>query len=170
MFAAAIALGAVAVWLIVTSTTQKRIELGILAGLWGLLLGAFSMFGSRRSACGGRAAPGRPRRRRRAVRRRGRAGPLNAEVERMEETLERRACEARLEQMLRREIQDAMGREVSALRAEIAPLRGELLEKVGGQLRLERIETTRVIGSDLEALQHEVRQLKDARTPSSAPT
>jgi hypothetical protein len=51
---------------------------------------------------------------------------------------------------------------VGALREEIAELRSELVEKVGGQLRLERIETTRVIGSDLEALQHEVRQLKAA--------
>src|SRR5690242_4623518 len=43
----AVALGAVAVWLIVTSTSQKRIEIGILAGLWGLLIGAYAAFGSR---------------------------------------------------------------------------------------------------------------------------
>jgi hypothetical protein len=53
--------------------------------------------------------------------------------------------------------------EVGELRSEIAALRSELLEKVGGQIRLERIETTRVIGSDLEALQEEVRQLKAVR-------
>ena len=74
----------------------------------------------------------------------------------------RRAHELRLEHMLRREIRNSVAGEVAALRAEIAELRSELLEKVGGQLRLERIETTRVIGSDLEALQHEVRQLKAA--------
>jgi hypothetical protein len=85
---------------------------------------------------------------------------MRAELERAEEAAARRAHEAHLETMLRREIRAAVTAEVSALRAEIAQLRSELLEKVGGQLRLERIETTRVIGSDLEALQHEVRQLK----------
>ncbi len=169
VFAVAIALGAVAVWLIVTSTTQKRIELGILAGLWGLLLGTFSMLGSRRSMLP--AADARPVAAAAAFDGTSQDGAggaaiqvrANAEVERIEETLERRAWQARLEQMLRREIQDAMNHEVSALRSEIASLRGELLEKVGGQLRLERIETTRVIGSDLEALQHEVHQLKVAQ-------
>jgi hypothetical protein len=37
----------------------------------------------------------------------------------------------------------------------------DLLDKVGGQIALERIETTRIIGSDLEALQEEVRQLRE---------
>src|SRR5438105_3385991 len=39
----------------------------------------------------------------------------------------------------------------------------EVVGKVGGELRLERIETTRIIGSDIEALQREVRQLKTGR-------
>src|SRR5437763_14876155 len=82
------------------------------------------------------------------------------DLERAEEAAARRAYEVRLEQMLRSEIESAVAHQVAGLRAEIAILRSELLEKVGGQLRLERIETTRVIGSDLEALQHEVRQLK----------
>ena len=51
-FGAAVILGAVAIWLIVTSTTDsKRIEIGVLLGLWGLLLGAYSMFGSRSNIC-----------------------------------------------------------------------------------------------------------------------
>ena len=49
---------------------------------------------------------------------------------------------------------------MAGLRSEVTALRNELVEKVGGQLHLERIETTRLIGSDLEALQHEVRQLR----------
>jgi hypothetical protein len=152
----AVALGGLAVWLIVTSRTQKHLEIGVLAGLWGALLGAFAMFGSRRfrhplddvdeplpsTALALRAT--------------------DHELERAEEAAARRAHEARLEHMLRREIRTAVTAEVAALRDEIAALRSELLEKVGGQLRLERIETTRVIGSDLEALQHEVRQLKAA--------
>jgi outer membrane biosynthesis protein TonB len=157
-FALAIVLGGVAVWLIVTSTTQKRIEIGVLTGLWGLLLGAYSMFGSRKplqyvddlpdvSQPGG-AVELRPR---------------GAALERAEDLAERRAFQASLEQMLRREVQTAVRLEVGELRSEIAALRSELLEKVGGQIRLERIETTRVIGSDLEALQQEVRQLKAAR-------
>ncbi|MGI8677494.1 MAG: DUF6779 domain-containing protein [Jatrophihabitans sp.] len=152
-FAAAIVLGAVAVWLIVTSTTQKRIEIGVLTGLWGLLLGAYSMFGTRRHLNDSEPQP-RP------------SGEValrdSDELERPEDTDARRDWETRLEQLLRREINATMNREVAALRGEIAQLRQDLLEKVGGQLRLERIETTRLIGSDLEALQHEVRQLKVA--------
>ncbi|MDT4902306.1 MAG: hypothetical protein QOH52_322 [Pseudonocardiales bacterium] len=163
-FALAIALGAVAVWLIVTSTTQKRIEIGVLTGLWGLLLGAYSMFGARRGAHLAEADLET-------------AGVVGAElavraantIERAEDVAARRAYEARLEHMLRREINATMTREVSVLRSEIAQLRQDLLEKVGGQLRLERIETTRLIGSDLEALQHEVRQLKVASESGSMP-
>jgi hypothetical protein len=151
--AVALGLAGVAVWLVVTSTTHKGYGLGVLAGLWAALLGAFVMFGPRyvrhdadepvpSTALALRAT--------------------DYELERAEEAAARRAHEARLEAMLRREIRTAVTAEVTALREEIAALRSELLEKVGGQLRLERIETTRVIGSDLEALQAEVRQLKAA--------
>ena len=58
--------------------------------------------------------------------------------------------------------------QLSSLRAEVAALRAEVVDKLGGQLRLERIETTRVIGSDLEALQHEIRRLAAARPDSLA--
>lgn len=166
-FALAVALGAVAVWLIVTSTTQKRVELGVLAGLWAAMIGAFSMFGTRRMmhplesdfaavAAAAVAAAGAGAGTELELR------SARAEVERAEEAAARRAHEVRLESLLRREIQTTVGREVSALRSEISELRGELLEKVGGQLRLERTETTRVIGSNLEALQEEMRRLKFA--------
>ncbi|HZC69473.1 MAG TPA: DUF6779 domain-containing protein [Jatrophihabitans sp.] len=155
----AVALGAAAAWLIVTSSTHadasKRLELGVLAGLWSGLMAAFAMFGARRAqlldagyypeASGSRELELRG---------------TNLELERADEAAARRAHEARLERLLRTEIQAAVNREVTVLRSEIADLRSELVEKVGGQLRLERIETTRVLGSDLEALQHEVRQLK----------
>jgi hypothetical protein len=162
----AVALGAVAVWLIVTSASQKRIEIGILAGLWGLLIGAYAAFGSRQHAAveapvatmpafdpeslqpGGGVLDVRPR----------------SEVQRKEEIAMRREFQARLEKVLRREVQEGLARELAGLRAEVAALRSELVEKVGGQLRLERIETTRLIGSDLEALQQQVRELKFLQT------
>jgi hypothetical protein len=153
----AVALGGLAAWLIVTSESQKRLELGVLAGLWAALFAAFAMFGSRRFmhpldvAYDGEMTASSAEIALRA---------RNTDLERAEDAAARRAHEARLEHLLRNEIRVAINREVGALRAEVAELRSELLEKVGGQLRLERIETTRVIGSDLEALQHEVRQLK----------
>jgi hypothetical protein len=156
VFAVAVVLGAVAVWLIVTSTTQKRIELGILAGLWGLLLGTFSVLGSRRvvQPVAVEASPGAEVELRSAT-----------QLERNADAQARREYEAHLEQMLREEVRQTMGSELAEMRAEIAQLRSELLEKVGGQLRLERIETTRLIGSDLEALQDEVRKLKFSKSP-----
>ena len=89
-----------------------------------------------------------------ALERRGRAGRGGRRAARLRGPARAACCGARS--------RTRWAARSSALRAEIASLRGELLEKVGGQLRLERIETTRVIGSDLEALQHEVRQLKVA--------
>lgn len=166
-FAAAVALGAVAAWLIVTSTTQKRIEIGVLTGLWGLLLGAYSMFGARRALHELGPQPEAPSSAL-AVR-----DPEPAELDRAEDAAAKREWESRLEQFLRREINATMSHQLASVRGEIAQLRQDLLDKVGGQLRLERIETTRLIGSarligsDLEALLDEVRQLK-AATESTA--
>jgi hypothetical protein len=157
-FAVGVALAGVGVWLIVTGTTQKGVELGALAGFWGLAIGALAMPASRRmmqardDSAPGEAALGTEVELRSA----------RTELARAEEAAARRAHELRLEHMLRSEIQTSVSREVDELRSEIAALRSELLEKVGGQLRLERTETTRVIGSNFEALQHEMRQLKYA--------
>ena len=161
-FAAAVALGAVGVWLIVTATSQKWTELGVLAGLWGLLIGAFAAFGPRHTAPADAAAE--------PAEQPDVAEARTAEIERFDDAAQRREYEARLELMLRREIQAAMSREVAALRAEVAQLRTDLVEKVGGQLRLERIETTRVIGSDIEALQREIDQLKSDRRTGTTRT
>lgn len=167
-FGAAVVLGAIGIWLIVTGAgSPRRIEIGVLTGLWGLLLGAFCAFGSRRAASrddhhfdgpgpaaefdAGAAVS--EQRFELAVRK-------SRDIERAEQAAERRAFEAHLQDLLRAEIGAAVSHEVAQLRAEIAQLRSELLEKVGGQLRLERIETTRLIGSDLEAMRDEVRRLK----------
>jgi len=150
-FVLAVALGAVGIWLIVTSTEHKRIEIGVLAGLWGLLLGTFAMFGVRRPHQEP-ATPGTEL----ALRQ-------SAELERAADAAARREHEERLEQLLRQEVQHAISGELASLRAEIAALRHELVESLSGQLRLEHTETTRIIGSDIEALQREVNQLKAAR-------
>src|SRR5438270_14081519 len=42
-------LGLAAVCLVVFGTTQKQLQIGVLLGLWGGLLGAFLVVGSRRS-------------------------------------------------------------------------------------------------------------------------
>ena len=150
----AVALAGVAAWLVVTGNeSPRRVQLGVLAGLWSALLAGFALYGARRAA-NLDADPGRPTSTELELR------SVRTELERAEEAAARRTHEARLEQLLRAEVQAAITREITSLRAEIADLRGELLEKVGNQVRLERIETTRVIGSDLEALQHEVRQLQ----------
>lgn len=135
-----------------TGRTQQRVQLGVLLGLWGALLGAYTMFSARYRDPGG--APEDTS-----------AEPdlAGTSLERSEDAAARQQYEFRLEEMLRRQIQAALGPEVASLRAEVAALRSELVEKVGGQIRLERIETTRVIGSDIEALQQEVRQLKARR-------
>jgi hypothetical protein len=148
-FVLALGLGGLAVWLIVTSTSQKRIEIGILAGLWGLLLGAYSVFGSRQYHQASAADPGTELEIRSA-----------AALARADDVASQRDFQLRLEAMLRREVQEGVARELVGLREEVSALRSEILEKVGGQLRMERTETTRLFGTGLEELQREVRQLK----------
>src|SRR5882762_3777963 len=81
----------------------------------------------------------------------------------------RREHELQREVVLRRDMERILRDELSQLRGEVAGLRNDLVEKVNGQLRLERIETTRVISSDIEELQHEVRRLAvSGSTPAGA--
>ena len=148
-FAAAIILGGVAIWLIATSDTVKSQRIGALAGMWGALVGAYAVFGARRHDHDLPAEPGSALELRH-----------NAALARSEDVASQREFQARLEAMLRREVQEGVSRELAGLRNEVAALRSEILENVGGQLRMERTETTRLFGSNLEALQREVNQLK----------
>jgi len=134
----AVLLGGVAVFLVVVGHTQKQVQIGLLVGLWGVLLGAFTLFGPRRGTeeLDDEALA---------------AGPERAPA--------RREHELQREVVLRRDMERILRDELSQLRGEVAGLRNDLVEKVNGQLRLERIETTRVISSDIEELQHEVRRL-----------
>jgi hypothetical protein len=93
------------------------------------------------------------------------------EVQLARETAARREADFKLEIGLRQEIERLLTEQIGALRDEVAALRAEVVDKLGGQLRLERIETTRVIGSDLEALQHEIRRLAGHKESlAAAPT
>ena len=63
---------------------------------------------------------------------------------------EYREYQAQLERTFRREMEQALNEHLARLRGEVALLRNDLVEKVNGQLRLERTETTRALGSDIE--------------------
>ena len=147
----AVALAVGAVWLIVTAKNTKHAQVGALLGFWSLLMAAFSGLGGRglRSAEPAASGPGTGL----DVR------PIGWLV-RIEDAERRTAYERELLQLVRSEIAASLAPELANLRADVAALRGEILETVGGQIRLERIETTRMIGSDLEALQRELRQLR----------
>src|SRR2546423_4852849 len=138
----AVALGGVAVFLVVVGHSQKQVQIGLLVGLWGVLLGAFTLFGPRRAALDAEAEVA--------------SAPDRLPAHPREDDL-------KLEATVRREMERVLRDELSQLRGEVAGLRndlvdkvsGSLAEKVSGQLRLERIETTRVISSDIDELQHE---------------
>jgi hypothetical protein len=165
------ALAVVAVYLIVTGKDYKRVQIGVILGVWSAFIGTFVFVRLPRDPAAAPnslpvAAPSA-----------GQELDLRkfGEIERMAIAnavdAARREFRVELEDMLRREVQAGLAQEVAGLRAEVMALRNELVEKVGGQLRLERIETTRLIGSDLEALQHELRQLREvgAREPEPVP-
>ncbi|MEO6885573.1 MAG: DUF6779 domain-containing protein, partial [Jatrophihabitantaceae bacterium] len=137
-FGVAVALGAISVWLIVTSDSLKTIRIGALAGFWGLLVGGFSVFGRHGSAT---AVPDA-----RSSFGQGLDVRSNGAVERAQDAADRREFEVRLVQLLRREVQETMAGELGRLSQDVAELRTELLDKLGGQLRMERIETTRIFG------------------------
>ena len=176
---------AVAVFLVVFSEASRSAQFGMLLGFWAALILAFSLVRTHEPAAasdqdGGDhhsagadgaympsaalevpAAPA-PTIEDLAA---GMAVELrrSAELERQNAEIERREFALKLELMLRREVELVMTAQMADLRQEIAGLRGEILDNVGGQLRLERIETTRLIGSDVQALHQEIRRLVDAR-------
>ena len=125
--------------------------MGALAGVWSALLGYLSIYGVRRhpESSPSSPSPGSPATELELARSR--------EVETTRDAAERRVRE-RLHALVQSElgrISETLNSELHALQDQVAELRGELVEKVGGQLRLERVETTRVIGSNIEAFEHE---------------
>ena len=151
----AIGLGGVAVYLVVVGHTQKQVQIGLLVGLWGVMLGAFTLFGPRRTAADD-------------VGEQGDDGSTWVAGKGELVSAERREHELQLEVILRREMERVLRDEMAELRGEVAGLRTDLLDKMNGQLRLERVETTRVISSDIDELQHEVRRLAVAHSGAQA--
>lgn len=163
---------AISVFLIVFSEASRSANLGVVLGLWAALILAFSLVRGP-----GAAVAAEPEAVSSEVAVTGPPAPTvedlvagmtlelrrNAELERQNAEVERREFQLKLELMLRREVELVMASQLESLRQEIAGLRGEILDNVGGQLRLERIETTRLIGSDMQALQQEIRRLANVR-------
>jgi hypothetical protein len=129
-------------------------QIGVLLGLWGLLLTYFLVGSGRRSSGSADQAV--------AEQDPAAAPSPGAELETQRDTAQRQEYEWQLEAMVRRELERVVRAELGRLHDEVAALRKDMVEQVGGQLRLERIQTTRLIGSDIEALQHEVRRLAGA--------
>jgi hypothetical protein len=174
-------LGLAAVCMVVFGSTQKQLQVGVLLGLWAGLIGAFLVVGSRRGQAEHAAQLAEVERRAQELHaaqlqvsqlqqaqlaaaeearaRQERELRELGEVQLSRESSARREADLHLELSLRREIERMMTEHLGLLRDEVAALRAEVVDKLGGQLRLERIETTRLIGSDLEALQHEIRRL-----------
>ena len=159
-FASAVA----AIWLIVYGS-DNQVRIGVLLGLWAAVIGVSCVITTR--GAGEDDDLGSPR---------APSPDTQLEVRRLAElelasvAAAQREFQLQLEVMLRRELEKGLREQLGALQAEVRGLRAEVLDQLGGQLRLERIETTRLIGSDLEALQAEVRRLAGVRNNQDPPT
>lgn len=159
----AFALSVVGICLIAFSSSARLFKVGFPVALWGAFL-AYAVHGSawlnpdRAPSVSGDGSPTAQRDR-------------PTEDRQSDDDL-RREHEVRLEEMFRREIERNLRQhighlhaDVTGLRGDVAGLRGEVLDAVDGRLRMKRIETTRIIGSDLAPLQNEIRRLHDERVP-----
>ena len=118
----------------------------MVAALWAFVLAAFAA--PRRRADDPPATPGSEIELRRTY-----------EIELEREVAARREYELQLEVYLRRELERGLSEDVAALRDEIGRMRGEMMDRLDGELRMERIETTRLVGGSLRALQDQARRL-----------
>jgi hypothetical protein len=145
-------LGAMAVALVVLGDSQKQLRIGVLLGIWAAVVAYF--LPSRREEQPQAVATGHdPSRVYNDVGIRTAPDPRR----------EFREYQAQLERTFRRDMDQALGEHLARLRGEVALLRNDLVEQVNGQLRLERTETTRALGSDIEGLQQEIRRLAASR-------
>jgi hypothetical protein len=138
---------------VVASRDPKVLRLAVVGALWAFLLAALAV--PRRRALRP-AQPDVPAGRELELRR-----TYQMELER--EVAARREYELQLEVYLRRELEQGLRQDVEALREEVGRLRSEVLDRLDGELRMERIETTRLIGGSLRALQDEARRLGISR-------
>src|SRR6266536_2332455 len=135
------------------TTDPRTLRLAVVGALWAFLLAALAVPRRRSVPPGARdLLPGREVELRRAY-----------EIELEREVAARREYELQLEVYLRRELEQGMRNDVDSLREEVQRLRSEVLDRLDGELRMERIETTRLIGGSLRALQDEARRLGISR-------
>lgn len=134
---------------IVVTEDPKLLRLAVVAALWAFVLAAMST--------APRRLPDEQQRELTA----GREAELRRtyELELEREVAARREYEMQLEVYLRRELESGLREQVDALRNEVDRLRGDVIERLDGELRMERIETTRLIGGSLRALRDEARRL-----------
>ena len=143
--AVAIALASTAV--VVLSDDEQTLRLAVVGALWAFVLAVFAA----------------PRRREAEVT----AGDPDAalelrrayEIELEKEVAARREYELQLEVYLRRELEQGLAEDVAALRDEVGRLHGEMIDRLDGELQMERIQTTRLIGNSLRTLRDEARRV-----------
>ncbi len=145
--AAAVAIALASTAAVVLSDDPETLRLAVVGALWAFVLAAFAAPRRRESE----PATGDP----------GGALELRRtyEIELEKEVAARREYELQLEVYLRRELERGLAEDVAALRDEVGRMRGEMIDRLDGELRMERIETTRLIGGSLRALQDEARRL-----------
>jgi hypothetical protein len=143
--AVAIALASTAV--VVLSDDPQTLRLAVVGALWAFILAAFAA-PRRREPDAPAGDPGAALELRRTY-----------EIELEKEVAARREYELQLEVYLRRELERGLAEDVAALRDEISRMRGEMIDRLDGELQMERIETTRLIGGSLRALREEARRL-----------
>jgi len=143
--AVAIALASTAV--VVLSDDTETLRLAVVGALWAFVLAA--------SAAPRRRPPEPP------AADPGAAGELRRtyEIELEKEVAARREYELQLEVYLRRELERGLAEDVAGLREDVGQLRGELIDRLDGELRMERIQTTRLISGSLRALREEARRV-----------
>ncbi len=144
--AVAIALASTAV--VVLSDDTQKLRLAVVGALWAFVLAAFAAPRRREPEAPSSGDPGAAVELRRTY-----------EIELEKEVAARREYELQLEVFLRREMEQGLVEDVAALREEVGRMRGEMIDRLDGELRMERIETTRLIGGSLRALRDEARRL-----------
>ena len=131
---------------VVLSDDPETLRLAVVGALWAFVLAAFAAPRRREPESDG--GPGSALELRRTY-----------EIELQKEVAARREYELQLEVYLRRELERGLAEDVAALRDEVGRMRGEMIDRLDGELRMERIETTRLIGGSLQALREEARRL-----------
>jgi hypothetical protein len=124
---------------LVLTDNPRVLRLAVVVALWAFVLGA--MAGARRQPAA--EAGGGPTRREIELRR-------AYEIELEREVAARREYELQVEVEIRRELESGLHQRVDALRQEVTELRRDVVDRVAGDLRLERIawhgESTRLTG------------------------